>query len=261
MNAVIITGANGNIGSKIAENLLQNGSNVLLLYNQNRQRIDKLSENYPEQTLSLQCDIRDLTTLQPAIKDSLAAKGWFAVSLIHTAAMRSTDHSSLVESNSALWYEVIDSNIMGTYNVLKVVINVFLSTRDRTVLKISDKRDDFFRIVLLGSDVSRIGLPYGSAYAASKAAVSNIARTLSVEHGKDMIMINTISPGPVNIDDTHFSEEYRAFRNDYYRKMLSQIPLKRLAEAEDISGLAIFLISEENRYITGEEFFVTGGKR
>jgi NAD(P)-dependent dehydrogenase (short-subunit alcohol dehydrogenase family) len=116
------------------------------------------------------------------------------------------------------------------------------------------------RVVLFGSNVSRIGLPKGTAYSASKAAISNLCRSLSIELGPQNILINTISPGPIEIDNSHFSPEYRKFREQYYEEMLQQTPLKRLAKPEDIVALASFLISGENSFITGEEFFITGGK-
>jgi len=260
MGAIIITGANGNIGAALAETLLKKGENTLLLFNKNHQRIDSIIERYPRQTIAMQCDIRNIDTLIPAISVSLSAKSWLPLSLVHTAALRSTDHNSLRESNPQVWREVIESNIIGTYNVLKAVINCFQETKIETTFRSPGKKDNFCRIVLLGSDVSRIGLPFGSAYGASKAAISNITRSLGVELSGEKILINTVSPGPVNIDDCHFSDEYREFREKYYNKILSQIPLKRFAEAEDIVGLTLFLISEENRYITGEEFFLTGGK-
>ena len=116
------------------------------------------------------------------------------------------------------------------------------------------------KIVLFGSNVTRIGLPFGSAYSASKAALANIARTLAAEEAQNNIIVNIISPGPVKIDDSHFSESYRKFREEYYRKNLREIPLQRCASFEDLFGLCNFLLSAENSYITGEEFFVTGGK-
>jgi len=116
------------------------------------------------------------------------------------------------------------------------------------------------RIVLFGSNVSRIGLKNGSAYAASKAAIANICRSVSIEEAENKILINTISPGPVKIVDAHFSEEYQEFRQKYYQEQLQQIPMKRLVNFNDIYGVCKFLISEENSYMTGEEIFLTGGK-
>ncbi len=132
---------------------------------------------------------------------------------------------------------------MGTYYILKKTIPYL--------------RESQGKIILFSSNVTRIGLPNGSAYSASKAAISNLVRTLAQEEPN--ILINAISPGPVKIDNSQFPEEYVKFRQKYYSEKLNSIPLKRLASFEDVFGLVNFLISEENKYITGEEFFLTGG--
>ncbi len=249
----IITGANGNIGSTIAAKLLDQGDSVALIYHGSRNRIDSLIKQYPQNTLSLKADIKD-AAFGNKISSVLTKNRWVADTLVHTAAMRSYDHSSLAESEPSVWREVIETNLLGTYNVLRGILRYFANSTQQNQASLR-------RIILFGSDVSRLGLPYGSAYSASKAAISNISRSLSVELSKDMILINTISPGPVEIDDSDFPEDYRKFRKQYYQDMLKKIPLKRFAEPEDVAALTLFLISEENRYITGEEFFLTGGKR
>ena len=167
--------------------------------------------------------------------------------MIHTVSVRSSDFQSLVDSDPALWKEIINVNIMGTYNVLKVVIPYF-------------KKEHYGKIILFGSNVSRIGLPRGTAYSASKAAMANIGRSLAHEEADSNIIINTISPGPIKIDESHFTESYREFRQRYYKEKIREIPLKRCASFKDLIGITRFLISQENSYITGEEFFITGGK-
>jgi len=166
--------------------------------------------------------------------------------------MRSIDAESLIETTPDLWQKIIQVNLIGTYNILRVVIP--------EMIKRNNTKPSTRRIVIFGSNVSRIGLPNGTAYSASKAAISNLCRSLSIELGPQNILINTISPGPIEIDNSHFSPEYRKFREQYYEEMLKQTPLKRLAKPEDIVSFASFLISEENNFITGEEFFITGGK-
>jgi len=80
------------------------------------------------------------------------------------------------------------------------------------------KKNQNGKIVLFASNVTRIGLPNGSAYSASKAGIANIGRTLAAEEAGNNIIINTVSPGPIKIDDSHFSESYRIFREQYYKK-------------------------------------------
>ena len=167
--------------------------------------------------------------------------------MIHTATARNHDIKALADTDHALWTSIIQMNIIGTFNILKCLIPYFRKHKNG-------------KIVLFGSNVSRIGLPKDSAYAASKAAIANIGRTLATEEAENNIIINIVSPGPIKIDDSQFSESYRKFREEYYNEKLRDIPLKRCASFEDIFGVCRFLLSDENSYITGEEFFITGGK-
>ena len=252
LNTVILTGGNGNVGSVLAESLSSSGYRIVLLINNDSNRIQPLLASYPDSIRLLKCDLTSLSSVTETLGEFFTASEWNPTALVHTAAVRSIDHSSLLNSDPKEWIRVINTNVIGTYHILKVVLKIF-----------SEKNIGGFckrRIVLFGSNVSRIGLPFGSAYAASKAAVANLTRSLSTELGQEGVLINTISPGPIEIDDSHFEQPYRAFRNRYYEQMLPQIPLARLATPDDVVSLALFLISQENNYITGEEFFVTGGK-
>lgn len=241
---MIITGANGNVGSYFANEFYKLGYKLVLIVHRATDRIAHLAED--DRVRIITCDIRDGENLTKMIQESFSDTDWQPNALIHTAAIRSADFQSLADTNSEIWKDVFDVNLNGTYNILKAVIPFF-------------RKNHYGRIVLFGSNVSRRGLPRGSAYSASKAAIANLCRSVASEEAKHKIIINTISPGPIKIDDSHFSESYRKFREDYYNKMLDNIPLKRHASIEDVYGLCRFLISDENSYITGEEFYVTGG--
>ena len=244
---LVITGANGNLGSYFAEKFAEQNKNLILFIHNRKDRIFSLVERFPQQTRIAKTDLNDFRQTQAILNEIITETNWQPVSLIHTASLRSSDFQSLRNSEGDFWEKVIRTNIMGTYNILKAILPFF-------------QRNKYGKIVLFGSNVSRIGLANGSAYAASKAAIANLCRSVAMEEAHNNILINTISPGPVKIDDSEFSEKYRRFREKYYQNELRQIPLKRLATFDDIFGLCEFLISRKNSYITGEEFFITGGK-
>ncbi len=244
--AIIITGANGNFGSYFAEKKLNESDyQFILLYHKKSEKIDRLKKIYPKRITAISSDLADIedigNKLKPIIQD------YFISALLHTASVRSTDFKILSQTNYENWEYVIKANVIGSYNILKTVLPEM-------------EEQKYGKIVLMGSNVSRIGLSNGSAYSASKAAIANLGRTISIEEAKNNILINTVSPGPIKIDESHFPPQYRKFRKEYYKKMLSQIPLNRLATLKDIFGIVDFLLSEKNSYITGEEIFVTGGK-
>ncbi|MDY6916055.1 MAG: SDR family oxidoreductase [Candidatus Cloacimonadota bacterium] len=244
---LIITGANGNVGSYLASKFIERERNLILIVHKNRERIEKLLTENPGKVKVLTADISKLDSVKDKFNEVVKQTGWRPTELIHTSTARSHDFHPLVKTDEKLWQRILLINVMGTYNILKTILPYF-------------KKSKYGKIVLFGSNVSRIGLPRGTAYSASKAAISNLCRSVAVEEAANKIIINTISPGPIKIDDSHFSESYRKFREEYYQEKLKEIPLKRCASFEDIFGLCRFLISKDNSYITGEEFFVTGGK-
>ncbi|MCF7858510.1 MAG: SDR family oxidoreductase [Candidatus Cloacimonetes bacterium] len=243
----IISGANGNVGSYFAKNLLDKGANLILIVHNNDDRIKLLASENKKKVKIIKQDITAFLQLNNKLNEVISTTGWSPTHLVHTATARSHDIKSLADTDPELWGKIIQANLIGTFNILKVALAYF-------------KLNSYGKIVLFGSNVSRIGLPNGSAYAASKAAIANIGRTLAAEEAVNNIIVNTVSPGPIKIDDSQFSESYRKFREEYYKEKIRDIPLKRCASFQDIFGLCEFLLSDENSYITGEEFFITGGK-
>jgi len=246
-NAIIITGANGNVGSFFARKYCDMGENLILIIHKNDHRINDLIQDYSDRIQAFQADLSDYSNLKTKLEKVITETNWKPDRLIHTATARSSVIKSLADSDPKLWKNIINANLVGTFNILKTTLKYFRQNKNG-------------KIVLFGSNVSRIGLPKGTAYAASKAGIANIGRTLAAEEADSNIIVNTVSPGPIKIDDSQFSESYRKFRQEYYEVKLRETPLKRCASFQDIFGLCEFLLSKDNSYITGEEFFITGGK-
>ena len=245
--AIIITGANGNVGSYFAHKFLESDENLILLIHKSEQRLQDLQQKFANNLRIIKVDLIDISLLQNKFSKVIEETVWQPDRLIHTATKRNHDFKPLVDTDPEIWKQIVLMNLVSTFNILKCVLPFF-------------RKNKYGKIVLFGSNVTRIGLPKGSAYSASKAGIANISRTLAAEEAENNIIINTVSPGPIKIDDSQFSESYRKFREEYYNKKIREIPLKRCASFEDIFGLCKFLLSEENSYITGEEFFITGGK-
>lgn len=245
--AIIITGANGNVGSYFARKFLESDENLILLIHKSEQRLQDLQQKFADNLRIIKVDLIDISLLQNKLSKVTEETGWQPDRLIHTATKRSHDFKPLADTNPELWKQIIMMNLVGVFNILKCTLPFF-------------RRNEYGKIVLFGSNVTRIGLPKGSAYSAAKAGIANISRTLAAEEAKNNIIINTVSPGPIKIDDSQFSESYRKFREEYYNEKIRDIPLKRCASFDDLLGLCKFLLSKENSYITGEEFFITGGK-
>jgi NAD(P)-dependent dehydrogenase (short-subunit alcohol dehydrogenase family) len=247
MSTIVITGASGNIGSVIAE-YASNEFDQIILGGRDTEKLNHLREKIEAKSnckaICFSADISKYEVCNEVLNRILPKNGVNA--LVHTAAIRSDVPAPLSDTDIYHWERIIKVNLLGTYYILKVIIPYL-------------RKASWARVVLLSSSVAEIGLPKGSAYAASKAGVSNLVKTLTAEEGEHGILVNGILPGPVEIDDSHFDENYYAFRKKYYDDMLSRIPLGRLATPDEVAHLALFLASRENTYITGQNIHISGG--
>lgn len=244
---IMITGANGAIGSLIVKEYLDRGYVVFALVHKDLRRIELLRKEYGEQLICRKCDLTNLTEVDSLFAELFKSYGYIPNKMIHTSAVRSSDSKILTETDPKLWYSIIEMNIFACYNLLRNLL-------------VHYQQSGGGKIVLIGSNISRTGLKNGSAYAVAKGALTNFVRTIALEYGEDDIMINLVSPGAVNADQSHFSKEYQEFRAGYFKRELQNTPLKRLVEPLDVFHTCDFLLSDNNRSITGEEIFLTGGK-
>jgi len=234
----MITGANSQIGSFLARQYESEGRELILLYHKNDHRITGLK------SLKLAVDLRDLETLKQLIcglKSDIDC-------LIHCSAIRSEDAQALADTDPLQFKRVFDDNFYPAYNVLRAVLPQMIARH-------------FGRVVLFSSEVSRSGLANGSAYAASKAAIANLAKSAALECSSANVLINSIAPAPVDTAlEEDFSGSYLRFRKAYFAKHIAGSASKQLVSIAEIKQVADFMISEDLRSLCGEEIFLTGGK-
>jgi 3-oxoacyl-[acyl-carrier protein] reductase len=240
----IIYGSNSEIGAFLAKKIAPCVKTLILFHHSEKRPLVP----FPSQIniLSYQHDIRDYDSLMK-ITDEIAQKCTITdLATVYLPAIRSYDHKPLSETSLDITKEIIDVNLLGSIHFLKAMISLAKQTRST-------------KIVMLGSNVSRTGLKNGSVYAATKAAIANLTKSVSKEVGRNNILINTISPGPVETNTTNFDKEYKAFRDRYFKDQKDLTSLNKLASPEEVCDLIKFLTSLENTHITGEELFITGG--
>jgi 3-oxoacyl-[acyl-carrier protein] reductase len=138
------------------------------------------------------------------------------------------------------WDDVIDTNLKGTFLAIKAVLKTMMSQK-------------YGRIINIGSVVGSIGNAGQANYAASKAGLIGLTKSVAKELASRNILVNLIAPGYVRTDMT---EKLTEEQKDFFVK---NIPLKRVAEPKEIADSVIFLSSDLSNYITGEVLHINGG--
>ncbi|WP_037607238.1 3-oxoacyl-[acyl-carrier-protein] reductase [Streptacidiphilus rugosus] len=226
--SVLVTGGNRGIGLAIARSFAEAGDKVAVTYR---------SGEPPEGLLGVKCDITDAEQVEQAFKEVEAAHGPVEVLVANAGITRDT---LLLRMSEEDFTSVLDTNLTGTFRVVKRASKAMLRARKG-------------RVVLISSVVGLLGSAGQANYAASKAGLVGFARSLARELGSRNITVNVVAPGFVDTDMTGvLSEERRA-------QIVSQVPLARYAAPEEIASAVRFLSSDEAAYITGAVIPVDGG--
>lgn len=241
---IVITGGNGAVAVQLAEVFAQEGAKILLWGREQRDRIATLQREYPID--SIFSDLANAQSSQAAWASYRMTCPEPPDALIHTAAIRAYDHRNLRDSDPFVWSQVANVNLVATANVLRILLPELALAKPG-------------RVVLFGSDVARSGLRQGSAYSAAKAGISALCRSVAQEEPN--VLLNVVSPGPIETDYANPSPGYIDFRHRYFDAQREHVPLGRLAVPKDFTGIVRFLISPDNTFLTGEEIFVNGGAR
>jgi 3-oxoacyl-[acyl-carrier protein] reductase len=227
--SVLITGGNRGIGRAIAEEFVRRGDRVAVT--------SRSGQEGPEGTLTLTADITDGDSLDAAVKQAEAEHGPIEV-LVANAGM--TDDQLLLRMSDESFEKVIDTNLTGSFRTVKRVIKSMMRKKKG-------------RIVLISSVAAQLGNPGQVNYAASKAGLLGIARSITRELGSRGITANVVAPGYIATDMTGSLPE------DLQKSYLAQIPAGRFAEPAEVARVTAFLASDDASYISGAVVPVDGG--
>lgn len=226
--SVLVTGGNRGIGLGIAQAFAAAGHKVAVTHR---------GSGAPDGLLGVQCDVTDTESVDAAFKEVEQAHGPVEI-LVSNAGI--TQDTLLLRMKEDQFSSVLDANLTGSYRVAKRAASKMLRAR-------------FGRLIFIGSVVGLMGNPGQANYAASKAGLVGLARSIARELGSRGITANVIAPGFVNTDMTAELSE------DQQQQILSQVPLGRYAEVQEIADTAVFLGSESAGYITGAVIPIDGG--
>ncbi|GLW77934.1 beta-ketoacyl-ACP reductase [Actinokineospora globicatena] len=226
--SVLVTGGNRGIGLAIARAYQEQGHKVAVTHR---------GSGAPEGLLGVHCDVTDAAAVDAAFTEVENAHGPVEV-LIANAGI--TDDTLLMRMSEDQFTRVIDANLTGAWRVTKRATRGMLKAR-------------FGRIVYISSVVGLMGSPGQVNYAASKAALVGMARSIARELGSRDITANVVAPGFVATDMTDALTEERK------QQILATIPSGRYASPEEVAAAVTFLTSDAAGYITGAVLPVDGG--
>tara|TARA_B100001996_G_scaffold381834_1_gene372139 strand:+ start:973 stop:1719 length:747 start_codon:yes stop_codon:yes gene_type:complete len=236
----IITGASRGIGKIIAELFAKSGAHVVCVA-RSEKAIETLSESINNSGGSasfLACDISDEKSFNSLISHTVQGYEKLDI-LINNAGI--TKDSLIMRMNSKDWDKVLDINLKGTFHGIKSAIRPMMKNR-------------FGRIINITSIVGLTGNAGQANYAASKAGVIGLTKSVAKEIASRGITVNCIAPGWIKTDMTD------ELNQNIKEEFLNRIPMNRIGTPEDIAYTALFLASDEASYITGQTITVDGGR-
>lgn len=240
MKTAIITGASKGIGAEIARRLNELGYNLVLNYRNSTASMDELIKSFANKdtiNLTVKCDISNFEDAKNLIETAFENFKTVDV-LINNAGV--TKDNLLAMMTEEEFDSVIDTNLKGTFNCCKHIAKKMMKQK-------------YGRIINISSVVGLMGNAGQVNYAASKAGIIGMTKSMARELARKNILVNAIAPGFIQTEMTDkIPEEIKV-------EMMKNIPLQRLGSTSDIADAVEFLISEKSSYITGQVLSVNGG--
>ena len=232
---ILITGASGGIGNALVKKFTSLGGQVLGSGTK-AEKLDLLKKQYPNIKVK-KFDISEHSRIEEFIDNVNLELGGLDI-LINNAGTN-VDNLSLRMKDEE-WKKVIDINLTSTFLLSKYSIKKMMKNK-------------FGRVVNITSVVGHTGNLGQTNYAASKAGIIGMSKSLAIEYSKKNITINCVSPGFITSDMTmNIAEKVKLF-------LTSRIPMAKLGTGEDVSNCVAFLSSDAASYVTGETIHVNGG--
>ena len=233
---IILTGATGGIGSAILDKIYSLKANVIAT-GTNKDKLDKIENKY-KGVIVKRFDLSDHSSIEAFVNDCNNYFNEKIDILINNAGV--TEDNLSIRMKDEEWNKVININLSSTFLLTKNTIKKMLKNKNGKIINIT-------------SIVGHTGNIGQANYAASKAGLIGMSKSLALEYGKKNIKINCISPGFIESEMTNKI-------NENFKKVLQdKISLERFGDPNDVANAVLFLSSSLSDYITGETIHVNGG--
>jgi len=237
----IVTGASRGIGREIAVQLAGQGASVVINYTKNKEAAEETLTAVKAaggRGIIVQADVKNLSACENMVKSALEIYNKVDI-LVNNAGI--TRDNLTLRMKPAEWQEVIDTNLTGAFNCVKAVLRPLL------------KQKSGGRIINIASVVGLAGNIGQANYAAAKAGLIGMTKTLARELAGRQITVNAVAPGFIATEMT------AVLTPEIKENLQRQIPLGRMGTTKDVAYLVAFLASEQAAYITGQVITVDGG--
>lgn len=232
----LVTGASGGIGGAIARAFHQQGATVAISGTR-RDALDQLAGELADRVHVLPCNLADMADVERLVPASEEAMGKLDV-LVANAGI--TRDNLLVQLRDEDWDELVAVNLTAAFRLMRAAVRGMMRRR-------------FGRVIGISSVVGVTGNPGQANYTATKAGLIGMIKSIAGEYAKRGVTANAIAPGFIA---TAMTDKL----NDKQREaILARVPAGRLGSAAEVAAAAVFLVSEEAAYVTGQTLHVNGG--
>ncbi len=237
----LIPGGSRGIGAQIARDLAVQGADIVIA-SRNKQGGEELAHEITQigrKAISLACDVSNLDQISSLFETTIQEFGQIDI-LINSAGTNVTKPA--LEVTEKEWDHILDVNLKGLFFCCQEAAKVMIPRKQGKIINISS--------VGGVKSYKRLG-----PYVSSKAGVIHLTRCLASEWARYNILVNSIAPGLIS---TEINEKEMADK-DWLENAVKAIPLRRLGVPQDISNIALYLVSDASNYVTGQTFYIDGG--